>query len=97
MVVRNVPLLDINSFIFYSEFDEEKLKQVGFKPERKFSVKMKKRGRSKAGNKELRKQKMREQAMRQSGYLDQKRKEAKQEYKNKIAKNVLARFMKKDV
>ena len=49
--------------------------RVGFKPNRKFEVKTKKRGRSKAGNKEVRKAKMREQAMRDSGHLESKKKE----------------------
>jgi len=79
------------------EFDEEKLKRVGFKPDRNFDVKVKKRGRSKAGNKEVRKRKMREQAMQKSGHLDKKRQEKVQKFKQEKAKDVLARFMKRDV
>ena len=51
--------------------------RVGFKPERKFEVKTKKRGKSKTGNKEVRKRKMREQAMRDSGHLAGKKKQEK--------------------
>merc|ERR1711990_1279541 len=68
------------------EFDEEKLKRVGFKPDRNFDVKVKKRGRSKAGNKEVRKRKMREQAMQKSGHLDKKRQEKVQKFKQEKAK-----------
>ena len=71
--------------------------RVGFKPERKFEVKTKKRGRSKAGNKEVRKRKMREQALQASGHLEKKRTERKLKIKAENAKDVLARFMKRDV
>ena len=87
----------LSNYDFLSEFDEEKLKRVGFKPDRNFDVKIKKRGRSKAGNKEVRKRKMREQAMQKSGHLDKKRQEKVQKFKQEKAKDVLARFMKRDV
>merc|ERR1711892_9144 len=79
------------------ELDEEKLMRVGFKPDRKFEVKTKKRGKSKTGNKEVRKRKMREQAMRDSGHLTEKKKEKAEQFKKAKAKDVLARFMKRDV
>ena len=78
------------NYDFLSEFDEEKLKRVGFKPDRNFDVKIKKRGRSKAGNKEVRKRKMREQAMQKSGHLDKKRQEKVQKFKQEKAKDVLS-------
>ena len=79
-------------------------------------MKTKKRGRSKAGNKEVRKAKMREQAMRDSGHLESKKKEqgkgwkksnfiensafnpkTAEKFKKQKAKDVLARFMKRDI
>ena len=89
--------LKIHIYELFLEFDEEKLKRVGFKPDRNFDVKVKKRGRSKAGNKEVRKRKMREQVMQKSGHLDRKRQEKAQKFKQEKAKDVLARFMKRDV
>ena len=83
--------------LFFIELDEEKLKRVGFKADRKFEVKLRKRGRSKAGNKEVRKRKMRDQAMRQSGHLEKHKAAKETKFKHQKAKDVLARFMKRDV
>ena len=85
----------LHSFLLL-EFDEEQLKRVGFKPERKFEPRVRKRGKGKTGAKEARKSKMREAAFKKH-LLAKREKESKQTIvKKEQAKNVLARFMKKD-
>jgi len=77
-------------------FDEEQLKRVGFKPDRKFEPRVRKRGKGKTGAKEARKSKMREAAFKKH-LVAKREKESKQKIvKGEQAKNVLARFMKKD-
>jgi len=78
------------------ELDEEKLKRVGFKPERKFQPKQKQRGKNKARAKEARKAMMRNQEMRKMMNHQQQRQKAAEKRKEAQAKDVLARFMKKD-
>lgn len=79
-----------------AEFDEEKLKRVGFKPDRKFVPRKKQRGKAKSGAKEARKSKMREQELRKTIHKQKKNETFKQKMKQEQASNVLARFMKKE-
>ena len=72
------------------------MKRVGFKPDRKFVPKRKQRGKAKDGAKQVRKAKMREQALRKHIHNEKLKGKKKEAEKAANAKDVLARFMKKD-
>jgi hypothetical protein len=76
--------------------DEEKLRRVGFKADRKFVPKIKQRGKGKATAKESRKAKMREQELRKTIHKSKINEKKKYDRLKVQSKNVLARFMKKD-